>query len=249
METTMRNFKEALALITLQTSEMDRLEKTRPAIKKSEGLSDADKIDELDSRLRELEQDRLKVLSDLVAYPPHLTKYAPMVKKLQQKIEMNNNPIAASGESASPFGRQIELMQRGSVFIMTKYADEKDLRLDTELGKVIATIKDAVSKSGFYPHLVADSEPHEDLWGNVVCHMLVCSRRIALVESKYRPELNPNVAMEWGWMRAMDKRVLYLVEKGVKEDPANVSGLLKARFDWLKPEADIPAAVGNYLTL
>jgi hypothetical protein len=65
------------------------------------------------------------------------------------------------------------------------------------------------------------------------------------VESKFKPELNPNVAMEWGWMRAMRKPVLYLVEKDAKP-PADVAGLIKARFDWLNPKADIPRLVTDY---
>lgn len=132
---------------------------------------------------------------------------------------------------------------------MTKYPDKQNSKLDTELKAVVQTVKAAVSKSGFYQHLAGDSEPHEELWGNIVCHMLVCSRGIALVESKYRQDLNPNVAMEWGWMRAMGKRVLYLVEREAKHGPADVAGLLKAPFDWLNPEADIPTAVASYLRL
>lgn len=94
METTMRNFEEALALILLQTNEIDRLERTRPTIKRS-SLSAADKvdkIDELNSKLNDLAQDRVKVLSDLVAYPPHLLQYAPMVRRLQQIIELGIDP-------------------------------------------------------------------------------------------------------------------------------------------------------------
>ncbi len=82
---------------------------------------------------------------------------------------------------------------------------------------------------------------------NIECHMLACSHGIAIVENQFEPELNPNVAMEWGCMRAMRKPVLYLVEKSMEVAPADVAGLIKERFDWLNPQADIPELVNNYL--
>ena len=48
-------------------------------------------------------------------------------------------------------------------------------------------------------------------------------------------------------MRAMRKPVLYLVEKSMEVAPADVAGLIKERFDWLNPQADIPELVNNYL--
>ena len=47
--------------------------------------------------------------------------------------------------------------------------------------------------------------------------------------------------MEWGWMRAMNKKVLYLVEKSVTAEQIqpDVMGLISSRFDWDNPEADI----------
>ena len=56
----------------------------------------------------------------------------------------------------------------------------------------------------------------------------VQERGIAIVEDKYLPELNPNVAMEWGWMRGMGRNVLYLVEKDFKKQRAEFQDLLRA---------------------
>ena len=46
-------------------------------------------------------------------------------------------------------------------------------------------------------------------------------------EDVYQPELNPNLAVEWGWMRGMGKRVLYLQEQGFQY----------RRADWIKSAA------------
>jgi predicted nucleotide-binding protein len=78
--------------------------------------------------------------------------------------------------------------------------------------------------------------------------MLACARGIAIVEDKFNPKLNSNVAMEWGWMRAMRKPVLYLVENTVAVVPADVAGLIQSRFDWKNPQGDIPALVAKELT-
>ena len=50
-------------------------------------------------------------------------------------------------------------------------------------------------------------------------------------------------------MRAMNKRVLYLVEKAVpaEQTPADFMGLIKSRFDWDNPEADIPRLIAENL--
>jgi predicted nucleotide-binding protein len=70
-----------------------------------------------------------------------------------------------------------------------------------------------------------------------------------LVEDRFNTKLNPNVAMEWGWMRVMGKPVLYLVEKLVPPAhlPADLAGLIKSRFDWDNPQADIPLLVTEEL--
>lgn len=116
-----------------------------------------------------------------------------------------------------------------------------------KLAAVIETVKDAVVALGYFPHLAAEKKLHPNLWENVECHMLACARGIAIVEDKFNPRLNPNVAMEWGWMRAMNKPVLYLVEKSIAIAPADVAGLIQSRFDWLKPGDDIPALVATDL--
>jgi hypothetical protein len=229
-----RNYEEAIQLIVLQSKEIDKLERSRPGIIKS-GLSardKEDKIDSLDNQLELLEKQRIEVLRDLVAYPPHFLSYGPLIEKFRETINRITQPRMGG---------------TGSVFIMTKYPDGKDAQRDAELQKVIDTVKAAVKDCGFYPNVASEMTLNANLWQNAECQMLACSHGIAIVDGKFKPELNPNVAMEWGWMRAMDKPVLYLVERGVEVEPADVVGLIKTRFDWLNPEADIPALVAKHL--
>ena len=67
------------------------------------------------------------------------------------------------------------------------------------------------------------------------------------VEERYRPELNPNVAMEWGWMRAMGKRVLFLREKGFTHGRADLVGLRAWNFDWDDPEPGVLTALEEWI--
>jgi nucleoside 2-deoxyribosyltransferase len=133
---------------------------------------------------------------------------------------------------------------------MTKYLSLENTALDSELRAIIHLVLSTVADCGFEPLLADENNLHDYLWDNVVCHMLACSYGIAIVESKFRPELNPNVAMEWGWKRAMRKPVLWLIEKDAEKDlkfvPADVGGLIRAPFDWEKPQAHIANAITKY---
>lgn len=60
------------------------------------------------------------------------------------------------------------------------------------------------------------------------------------------PELNPNVAMEWGWMRAMGKRVLFLREDGFAHGRAYSGGLRTGSFDWDAPEPGVSTALTEW---
>ena len=95
---------------------------------------------------------------------------------------------------------------------MSKFVDGDDEAKDAELQRVLDAAADALADAGYKPRIAQGMNYHESLWDNVELHLLGCSRGVAIVEDQYRAELNPNVAMEWGWMRGMGKPVLYLVE-------------------------------------
>jgi hypothetical protein len=222
-----RSYEDALKLIAWLSSEMAKLDKERKEGLDLNAADRAEQLDRLDALFRLREKERMDALQDLVQFPPH---YLPYAERLEQ-----------FNKSSRPY--------RFRVFIMTKYPDGADAKLDAQLQTVINTVKDAVKKEGYHPQLAADTKLHDNLWENVECQMLGCARGIAIVEDRFKPELNPNVAVEWGWMRAMKKPVLYLVEKAVPtaRTPADLMGLIKGRFDWDNPEADIPRLIAQDL--
>ena len=135
-----------------------------------------------------------------------------------------------------------------SVFIMTKYPDPKNPAVtDPELTQVIETVKVAIKAANYEPRVASDQDYHMQLWDNVELHMLGCRRGIAIVQDKVKAELNPNVAIEWGWMLGLDRRVLYLVEKDFKQERADWKGMSSSEFDWANPAPGIEAAVKKFL--
>jgi hypothetical protein len=52
--------------------------------------------------------------------------------------------------------------------------------------------------------------------------------------------------MEWGWMRAMGKRVLFLREGGFEEGRADLGGLRAWDFDWDAPESGVSTALTEW---
>jgi hypothetical protein len=181
----MRSFEDALKLVLVQSNEVGKLRRWRKEYLNSDlnPADKAEKIDKLDAQLKQAESDRLEVLKYLVRYPPHFIGYAPAIQQFDPEK---------------------------SVFVMTKYPDGADSQLDRQLQQVIDTVQDAVKKCGYFPYLAVNKKLHPNLWENVEAHMLACARGIAIVEDRFNPKLNPNVAMEWGWMRAMQRPVLYL---------------------------------------
>lgn len=134
-----------------------------------------------------------------------------------------------------------------SVFVMSKFPNGAT-PLDTELERVLATVSDAIVAAGFVPRIArGPARYHESLWDNVELHLLGCRQGIAIVEDRYLPELNPNVTMEWGWMRGMGKSVLFLVEDGFSNSRADVGGLIEEAFSWADPGARTPSIVRAWL--
>jgi len=178
---------------------------------------------DIEKQINVYETRQTEALAELVTFPPFHLRHFPKLQEFHQ---------AASYDK--------------SIFIMTKFP-EGETALDAELKRVIKAVEDAVKKCGFTPRIASGKRYHPGLWDNVEVYLFGCRRGIAIVESKYRQELNPNVTMEWGWMRGMGKDVLYLVEGTFDLARADISGLLQDRFLWDAPEADISKAINQWL--
>ncbi|HKU73692.1 MAG TPA: hypothetical protein VJR02_07220 [Pyrinomonadaceae bacterium] len=223
----MIDLDDALAALKVDILRIAKLETERLELLNSP-LNPAMK-DERDSDLKsDIERQRkrmISVIQNVVEFPPQHTRHSPLLNQFHQ---------------IAPFDK--------SVFVMTKFPDpKKPAIMDQQLADVIDAVRDAVKGCGYVARVASDNQYHGILWDNVELYLLGCVRGIAIVEDKYLPELNPNVAMEWGWMRGMGRNVLYLVEKDFKKQRADWGGLIEAQFDWANPAPDIKAGVEAWL--
>jgi hypothetical protein len=166
-----------------------------------------------------------KVMDDFAHFPPKHVRHAQMLEAF----------YAAAGYERS-------------VLIMTKFPDGKDEAADRQLKRIIDAVRLAIQNCGFEPR-VADEQSrfHPAIWDNVELHLLGCKRGVAILEDRYRQELNPNVAMEWGWMRGLDRDVLYLREETFSQERADILGLSTNPFSWDDPETGVTRAIDKWL--
>jgi hypothetical protein len=127
-----------------------------------------------------------------------------------------------------------------NVFIMTPY--------HKAVAKIIEALEETLREVGLNP-LRADGKNYlkdRNLWHNVCVYMLCCGTGVAVLETHARREFNPNVALEYGFMRALDKRVLLLTEKNFKAIRADIGGVVRESFDARRPQS-VAAAVRRWL--
>src|SRR5207244_2650331 len=149
-----------------------------------------------------------KQLQELIDFPPRHLRHFPLLARFWQDGSYDR-----------------------SVFLMTKFPDPADGKA-LELQRVIEAVSNSIEGAGFIPRIArSPSNYHPGLWDNVELHLLGCRQGVAIVEDRYLSELNPNVAMEWGWMRSMGKPVLFLLENGFSHFRADLGDLASARLD------------------
>ena len=225
----MPNIDDALNSLTSLVRVAARIELERDQNRTDGNLSRAFR-DERDVALEHqalsVNEEQRRLLAELLRYPPFHDRHFSKLGKLQA--------------GAGSFEK--------SVFIMTKFPGTAASPLDGQLKRVIASVRSAITICGYIPRMASDAVFHPMLWDNVEIYLLGCQRGIAILESRYMPELNPNVAMEWGWMRGMGREILPLVDKDFAYRRADWGGLLESVFDWDDPDAAIPGAVKAWLT-
>jgi hypothetical protein len=217
---------ELRQLFVLEGQTADRLKSLPDDLGRNKPPALLDEMDKaLTERLKERQDGIRQKMMQVLQNPPH---YARHFEKLDE------------------FHMDCKSSYNTAVFIMTKFPNGNTL-LDRQLIKVIETVKKSVEERGYTPRIAISKRYHPSLWDNVELHLVGCSRGIAIVEDKYKPELNPNVAMEWGCMKAMGKDVLFLAEKDFGNNRADWGGLIKDVFDWVKPSKAINSAISSWL--
>jgi hypothetical protein len=134
------------------------------------------------------------------------------------------------------FGRNVLLMTRfdRSVPFLTL--------LDSE-------VRNAIRGHGLNP-LRADDKMYmgdRNLWNNVCVYMLGCSKGIAILEDRAANEFNPNVAIEYGYMRALNRPTLLLADIAFRNVRADIVGILREPFDVTDIQGSVPSAIDKWV--
>lgn len=191
---------------------------------------------------RELEYKRTRL-----DYALHLYQALSTIVEGQTVTDSMDVPYVYKklGDSLSRFfadsSNRCDVYDR-NVFIMTRFLIE-----NRELAMVDKTIHRSLDEKGLVGHR-ADNKCYpsdRNLWDNVCTYMFGCKYGVAVLENLVVDEFNPNIALEYGFMRALGKPVLLLKEKRFSPR-ADILGTLWEEFDMFDIESSISAAVGKW---
>jgi hypothetical protein len=171
-----RSPEDALKLIVWLSSEIATLDKKRKEWLDLNAADRAERLHWLDVQFELYEKERMEVLQDLVQFPPQHLQYRELLEQ---------------------FNKEIMAPYRLRVFIMTKYPDGADAKLDAQLQTVINTVKDAVQAKAYHPYLASDKAWHHNVWENVEFYMLACARGNLLLHCAHPPPFHRDVRIEF----------------------------------------------------
>lgn len=131
-----------------------------------------------------------------------------------------------------------------NIFIMTRLF--KGNKLLEELNKELRSV---LKSYGLNPVRADDKMYMRDrnLWNNVCVNMICCKYGIAILEDRVADEFNPNVALEYGFMRALDKPTLLLADVGFRNLRADIIGTMREHFDITDIKGTIKEPIEKWL--
>jgi len=127
------------------------------------------------------------------------------------------------------FGEDFEATS--SVFVMMRFPNQTMTMEDRDLLDTIwETVDRTVAAHGLKARRADKRLYHDQLWENLCIYMIGCRYGLAILEDKVSAELNPNVTLEYGFMRALDRQVALVAETGFSHLRADLLGKLYHGF-------------------
>lgn len=117
-----------------------------------------------------------------------------------------------------------------SVFVMMKFSDGLPQDQATLVDRIFAVIASGLGAYGLVARRADKKQYEPDLWNNLCVYMLGCRFGLAVLEDRGANEMNPNVALEYGFMKALNREVGLLREENFKHDRADLVGKLVKPF-------------------
>jgi len=122
-----------------------------------------------------------------------------------------------------------------TVFVMMTFPkNKKDTKKeDKKLDAIFAGIRDVLQRYGLTA-VRADKKVYatsDSQWENLQIYMEAADYGVAVLEDLFHEEINPNVAVEYGYMGGLGKRVLLLKDIGFTKIASDLLGKLWKEFD------------------
>ena len=140
-----------------------------------------------------------------------------------------------------------------SVFVMMKFPDRRAMtpKQYKLLEDIWNTLVKILASHGLEARRADKKWYHDQLWENICVHMLDSRYGIAILEDRVADELNPNVALEYGFMKSLNRDVALFRDVNFRHDRADLTGKLSKPFEinnagQLKSES-LTAAVREWL--
>ncbi len=128
-----------------------------------------------------------------------------------------------------------------NVFVIMRYGDDPIYK---SLERII---KQVVQSYGFDTNRLKISAVYDKTWRNVEFCMKNSRYAIVVFEREMQPELNPNVAVELGYMLGLGKRSLLLKERSIPPLPTDVVGHLYETFKARSVKVTVSRAIERWL--
>lgn len=112
-----------------------------------------------------------------------------------------------------------------NVFLMMRF-DETD-----QLSAIAQAIRETGRDAGLEVLRADDKQYAPELWDNVAVYMHGCAAGIAVFDEINARDLNPNIALECGFLMCQHKPILLLKDQAIAQMPADIIGRLYRSFN------------------
>lgn len=173
------------------------------------------------------DDSRAEVRRAAAAIEDGLARYA------REKQQIGPSLVLAGYEHLSGHVRRFheDTPSEKSVFVMMKFPDPqmKDVHRQL-LNDIWRVVSDTIEQRGLKARRADTKHYHSDLWENICVYMFGSKYGLAILEDRVASELNPNVTLEYGFMKAMNRTVGLFRVEGFSHDRADLTGKLSRSF-------------------
>lgn len=118
-----------------------------------------------------------------------------------------------------------------AVFVMMKFPDAQMTDAHRQLlNNIWRVVRDTIDKRNLKAVRADQRTYHDQLWENICVYMIGCKYGLAILEDRAASELNPNLTLEYGFMKALNREVGLFRDASFQHDRADLTGKLSNSF-------------------